>query len=445
MTLTPEAPDRADTKLNRGALASYGALALPLAFAGLPVYLHAPDYYATTFGLSLAALGGVLLALRAVDALQDPLIGVFSDRFAARRRTILLAGAFLLMAGFAGLFNPPRIAAAGLTEQTGLLIWFALNVFVCTTGYSIVTINYQALGGLWRTSPSGRTRITALREALGLGGILAASILPTALANRYDAAAAFQIVTLVLAVLLAMGGMIFFRWYAAAPLSRPDRTAGTGSLLGILRSRWGCRFYAIFFISNLASAIPAVLVLFYIRDRLAAAEWTGLFLLVYFLSGAFSMPVWLAVARRAGKAKAWGLSMIVAIATFVWAFTLGPGDIVLFAIVCVLSGAALGADLALPPAMVADRIAAAKDQSRAASYFSASAFCAKASFALATGLSLPLLDGLGYVPGQPAAGGIGLSLSGVYALAPCAIKIVAAVWLLRSLDLFSEDRIAGQP
>jgi glycoside/pentoside/hexuronide:cation symporter, GPH family len=437
VSAAPDVPDGADSVLKRGALASYGALALPLAFAGLPVYLHAPDFYATTFGLSLAALGGVLLALRAVDAVQDPLIGVLSDRFAARRKSILLAGAFLLMAGFSGLFNPPSFA---VTAQTAPLIWFALNVFVCTTGYSIVTINYQALGGLWRASPSGRTRITAAREALGLCGILAASILPTVLANRYDAAAAFQIVTLVLAVLLALGGMVFFRWYKSARLSQSDSVAGSGNLRDILRSPWGRRFYAIFFISNLASAIPAVLVLFYIRDRLAAAEWTGLFLLVYFLSGALSMPVWLAVARRTGKAKAWGVSMIVAIVTFVWAFTLGPGDIVPFAIVCVLSGAALGADLALPPAIVADRIAAANDQSRAASYFSASAFFAKASFALATGLSLPLLDGLGYTPGVRAVGGIGLYLSGVYALTPCAIKIVAAVWLLRSLDRFEETK-----
>ena len=119
--------------------------------------------------------------------------------------------------------------------------------------------------------------------------------------------------------------------------------------------------------------------------------------------------------------------MIVAVVTFVWAFTLGPGDIVAFAIVCALSGAALGADLALPPAMVTDRIAATGDRHRAASYFSASAFCAKASLALATGLALPLLDGLGYIPGVTATAGGAVSLSAVYALAPCAIKIVSAV------------------
>lgn len=432
-------PDRppAVPDLARPALLTYGALGLPLAFAGLPVYLHAPDFYATSFGLSLAALGGVLLGLRVIDAVQDPLIGVLSDRFAHRRKAILLAGAFLLMAGFAGLFNPPALAGS---SGGGMLAWFALNVFVCTTGFSVVTINYQALGGLWRASAAGRTRITATREALGLVGILAASVLPSVLANRYDAAAAFQAVTLVLAVLLAAGGMAFLRWFAAAPLSQSATPPQPGALRDILRSRWGRRFYGIFFVSNFASAIPAVLVLFYIRDRLDAAEWTGLFLLVYFLSGAASMPVWQAVSARVGKAKAWGISMVVAVATFVWAFTLGPGDIVAFAIVCVLSGAALGADLALPPAMVADRIAATGDQHRAASYFSASAFFAKASLALATGLALPLLDALGYIPGVTAVAGAAVSLSAVYALAPCTIKIVSAVWLLRSLDVFAGEK-----
>ena len=428
-------------KHNRPDLFLYGALALPLAFAGLPVYLHAPDFYATTYGLSLAALGAVLLGLRVVDAVQDPLIGAFSDAFAHRRKSILLAGAFLLLAGFAGLFNPPVLSG------TGSLAWFAVNVFVCTTGFSIMSINYQALGALWPASSPDRTRITGTREALGLVGILAASVLPSVLRNRYDAAAAFQVVTLVLAVLLVVGGLLFLRWYARhsgtaakAPslATAPSVATAPGGFRDLLRDGWARRFYGIYFISNFASAIPAVLVLFYIRDRLAAETWTGLFLLVYFLSGAVSMPVWQRVARRVGTARAWGISMVVAVITFVWAFSLGAGDIVPFVIVCVLSGAALGADLSLPPALLADRIDHVEDQAIASRYFSGAAFFAKASFALATGLTLPMLGALGYVPGQPAVAEIGIYLSGVYALVPCAIKITAAVWLFRSLNMIAE-------
>jgi GPH family glycoside/pentoside/hexuronide:cation symporter len=422
-------------KHNRPDLFLYGALALPLAFAGLPVYLHAPDFYATTYGLSLAALGAVLLGLRVVDAVQDPLIGAFSDAFAHRRKSILLAGAFLLLAGFAGLFNPPVLSG------TGHLAWFAVNVFVCTTGFSIMSINYQALGALWPASSPDRTRITGTREALGLVGILAASVLPSVLRNRYDAAAAFQVVTLVLAVLLVVGGLLFLCWYArhsGTAAKAPSLATAPGGFRDLLRDGWARRFYGIYFISNFASAIPAVLVLFYIRDRLAAETWTGLFLLVYFLSGAISMPVWQRVARRVGTARAWGISMVVAVITFVWAFSLGAGDIVPFVIVCVLSGAALGADLSLPPALLADRIDHVEDQAIASRYFSGAAFFAKASFALATGLTLPMLDALGYVPGQPAVAEIGIYLSGVYALVPCAIKITAAVWLFRSLNMIAE-------
>ena len=432
-------PSGLPPKIGRPDLFLYGSLALPLAFAGLPVYLHAPDFYATSYGVSLASLGAVLLGLRIVDAVQDPLIGAFSDAFAARRKTILLAGAFMLLAGFAGLFNPPALSGGGH------LAWFAVSVFICTTGFSILSINYQALGGIWPASSSDRTRITGTREALGLVGILMASVLPSVLRNTYDAAAAFQVVTLALAVLLIGGGWLFLRWFAkghlaCAPSStdKPQTGPASGGFSSLLRGGWARRFYGIYFISNFASAIPAVLVLFYIRDRLAAESWTGLFLLVYFLSGAASMPVWQMVGRRVGTARAWGISMIVAVITFVWAFTLGAGDIVPFVIVCVLSGSALGADLALPPALLADRIERAGDQAIASRYFAGATFFAKASFALATGLSLPMLDALGYVPGQPAVAEVGLYLSGVYALAPCAIKIVAAVWLLNSLNVVSE-------
>jgi GPH family glycoside/pentoside/hexuronide:cation symporter len=432
-------PSGLPPKIGRPDLFLYGSLALPLAFAGLPVYLHAPDFYATSYGVSLASLGAVLLGLRIVDAVQDPLIGAFSDAFAARRKMILLAGAFMLLAGFAGLFNPPALPVGGH------LAWFAVSVFICTTGFSILSINYQALGGIWPASSSDRTRITGTREALGLVGILMASVLPSVLRSTYDAAAAFQVVTLALAVLLISGGWLFLRWFAKghlapAPSSTDESQTGpvSGGFRSLLRGGWARRFYGIYFISNFASAIPAVLVLFYIRDRLAAESWTGLFLLVYFLSGAASMPVWQMLGRRVGTARAWGISMIVAVVTFVWAFTLGAGDIVPFVIVCVLSGSALGADLALPPALLADRIERAGDQAIASRYFAGATFFAKASFALATGLSLPMLDALGYVPGQPAVAAVGLYLSGVYALAPCAIKIVAAVWLLNSLNAVSE-------
>lgn len=414
----------------------YGTLALPVSMAGLPLYLHAPDFYATVLLQPLAVIGTILLALRIVDAVQDPLIGAFSDKYSHRRLEIILFGMLLLMVGFVGLFNP---GLAPFSERL-TLAWFAVCVLVCTTGYSIVLINYQALGGLWNVPSSERTKVTGVREGFGLLGVLSASILPSILQLSYSPIHSFSIFSLLLIPMLFLGVWLFLRWYKSRLLGfeaeRSQYTKPSAGLIGLANSRWGRLFYSIFFFSNLASAIPAVLVLFYVRDRLAAEQYTGLFLVIYFLSGAVGLPVWQRLSVHIGKARAWAISMMLAIATFLWAFTLAEGDIVPFAIICCLSGAALGADLAIPPAMVADRIDSIGDHHNAAQYFAANSLCAKSALALATGLALPTLGFLGYQPGQPMEEGVGLSLAMVYALFPCFIKAATAIWLCFAFSTF---------
>ena len=45
---------------------------MPLAFAALPLYVHWPAHMAAQPGWNLAALGGLLLAVRVIDAALDP-------------------------------------------------------------------------------------------------------------------------------------------------------------------------------------------------------------------------------------------------------------------------------------------------------------------------------------------------------------------------------------
>ena len=101
----------------------------------------------------------------------------------------------------------------------------------------------------------------------------------------------------------------------------------------------------------------------------------------------------------------------------------------LFRSICLLSGLALGADLALPPALLAGVIGDAGHSSqREGAYFGLWSWATKMNLALAAGISLPLLEWLGYVPGQPSEAGL-RALVIAYALLPCLLKLVAA-WLL---------------
>lgn len=421
----------------RSALFSYGQLAFPLSFAGLPIYLHAPDFYAAEYGVALAALGTVLLLLRVVDAIQDPVIGWVSDRYHTHRKSIVALGLMALATGFWMVFHP---------AENGTIWWFFLGILICTTGYSIVVINYQALGGLWRATTHQRTAITGWREALGLVGLLAAAILPTVLGSTENADKAFHLLSLIFLGLLTISAFLFFRWLASADIDKPDTVdETTNDWRAAFRSRWRRRFYAIYFFNAVASAMPAVLVIFFIRDRLEAEDLTGIFLLLYFVSGAIAMPLWQRVSSNVGKFRCWLIAMLVAILTFSWAMFLGPGDVIAYGIICVASGMALGADLALPPSMLADHISHRKAQAQATSFFAILAFLTKGSLALATGLVLPALGFAGYQPGNPVDDSIAIWFMAAYAAIPCLIKLVVAAALWKSLNRLEQEEREGEP
>ncbi len=414
-------------------LFTYGALAFPLAFAGLPIYLHAPDFYAVTLAQPIGTLGFILLLLRLVDAFQDPLIGSLSDRFYKQRPQILMAGVVLLGAGFWMLFHP---------LESSPLTWFAFSVLICTTGFSIVTINLQTVGGLWKVSTAERTRITGAREALGLLGLLAAAIAPALLTQWTDPAFAFHVLTLAYIPLLTGALYLLSLWTKSAELSRPAKSSQQIPWRALLKNRWRACFYALVFLNTFASAIPAVLVMFFIRDRLGAEPYTGLFLLIYFLSGAASMPLWIKVAAKAGKIRAWQISLGLAVITFIWAVFLGQGDLLAYAAVCGLSGLALGADLALPPALLADHIEADTRQAEASRLFSLMALLSKVALAAATGLALPILGSFGYVPGTELTPKLEWVLSLTYAALPCLLKLAALFGLVLADNTLSKNKSA---
>ncbi len=402
-------------------LVQYSLLAFPLMFVGVPLYIYAPEFYAAEFDVQLAAIGFALLGLRAIDAIQDLLIGYLSDRFYRARPIIIALGMAALISGFWIVFHP--------SAQSPLLT-LGIGMLLSATGFSIVSINFQALGALWRADIHQRTRITSWREAIGLIGLLAASVTPTLLGYNEDAPRAFHILTLIFLPLLAISAFVFFIWLRAAELDQPDNDKH-GRSFKRLYTRWTIKFFSIYTFNTFASAIPAVLVIFFITDRLQADSLIGVFLLLYFISGAAGMPLWQFAAKRLTKEHAWMLSMILASAIFIWAFTLSAGDVVIYGFICIISGLALGADLALPPSILADRIALRQDQDITSYYFSVSTFLSKTGLAFATGITLPILGYLGYQPDDVADYNVTIYLSYGYAFIPSILKACAAFWLWR--------------
>lgn len=413
-SLAPAGPGGAATAWRGGV--TYGALGLPLAFVALPLYVMLPNHYATTFGVPLAALGALLLGARLFDAVTDPWIGRFVDRWFARSTARVLGAAALAAVaaaiGFHALFFPPVQGTAAL------LAWCGSWLMWTYVAYSVLAVLHQAWGARLGGDAAQRARVVAWREGFALTGVLVASVLP-ALAGMAAASATF-------ALALALGVALLAR----APQSRgASAPAGVPPMALPLADAAFRRLLAVFLLNGIASAVPATLVLFFVRDRLQAPAFEPLFLASYFAAGAMSMPLWVRLVRRVGLQRAWLAGMLLAVAAFAWAALLGAGDVAAFVAVCVASGLALGADLALPGALLAGVIQRSGRSGQAeGAYFGWWNFATKLNLALAAGLALPLLQAFGYTPGSRDADALA-ALTLAYCALPCALKLAAAALL----------------
>lgn len=395
----------------------YGLLGLPLAFCALPLYVLMPNLYAQQWGVPLASLGALLLGVRLLDALIDPWLGRWCDALFARSMTAVLrfgtAVAALMASGFALLMLPvPRAPDA-------LLWWAGISLILTYLGYSALTLTHQAWGAMLGGDAVQRGQIVAWREGMGLAGVLLAAVAPS-----------IGGVSALLVLLIA--GLVLGCWAWALgprPLRLPPPAVHSG-LWRVWRQEGFRRLMLVFLLNGIASAIPATLLLFFVQDRLQAGiALQSVALALYFASGALSLPLWLRQVGRIGLARTWRRGMALAIATFLGASLLGVGDAPWFMLVCALSGAALGADLVVPAALLAGLIAKSGDSGQAEGvYFGWWNFASKLNLALAAGLALPLLDWLGYTPGAREAQAL-TWLTFCYCLLPCALKALAALAL----------------
>ncbi|MEN8656543.1 MAG: MFS transporter, partial [Marivita sp.] len=363
--------------VGRQNLGGYAIFAAVLAAAGLPIYIHAPKFYVDEYGVSLAALGSVLFGLRLLDVVQDPLLGKLAVAVRHFQGVAVAVTLAIMGAAMLGLF--------AVTPPTNPVLWFAVMLTLVFSAFSFLTINFyargvqkaQSLGG-----DSGYLRVARWRETGALLGVCVASVMPSVfLAMAWPEfvayAALFALACLVAAIAMHS------EWHGATT----EPSAGFGI---VLRDQISRRLLLIALVNAAPVAVSSTLFLFFVESRLDAPGWEGPLLLLFFVAAAAAAPLWGALAEQVGAKSALLAAMALAIVAFSFAMMLGSGDTIWFAIICLASGSAVGADLTLLPAVFARRMETVAPN--ASEGFALWGFVSKFTLAFAAIALLPILE-----------------------------------------------------
>jgi glycoside/pentoside/hexuronide:cation symporter, GPH family len=409
-------------------LMAFGGLGLPLAALNLPFYVYLPTFYVRELGVELGVVGAILLVARILDVVTDPIVGALGDRtptrFGRRRPWVLAALPLLLLASWR-LFLPPEDAGGAY-----LFVWASLAYLAWT----MILLAYSAWGAELSADYDERSRLFGARECFVILGVSTAAALPTLIGSDPGSRTTMAAIFWMMAIGLPIATVVLFtriheRPYIelhALPFAQGVRTA--------LANRPFRQLIGAYLLNGVANGLPATLFLLFVQHVIVAPDAGGPLLLLYFMSGLVAIPFWLKVSARIGKHRTWSISMLWVCIVFAFVPFLGAGDLWWFALVCLLSGVSLGADLALPTAMQADVVDADSVETgnrRAGFYFALWSMATKLAFALAVGIAFIALELIGFSADSPANEALPLfALSTLYALLPVVMKLasIGLVW-----------------
>ncbi len=420
-------------KLATRHLALFAAPAIPIAALGMPLLIYLPPYYSEDLGLGLSLVGTVFMITRIWDVVTDVMLGAVADRTRTRwgrRRPWIVGAVPILLVCVWRLFMPP--ADVGWVY---LLVWLVL-LYV---GWTMLTISHMAWGAELSDDYHVRSRAQGWREGGLLFGMVFVLALPAWIeqqvggggTTRAAAIGWFILALLPLTVALAVVGVG----------ERPprDTTTAPASMLSALKLAVTNRFMLRVLVADLcagaATGVTASLYIFFVEHALGMGRWTSVFLLIYFVAGLVSVPIWVRISYRIGKHRAFAAAMLAMAGVLPFVLLLGPGDHpVVVGGAYVIYGLGYGAAPVLLRSIVADvtdHDALRSGTQRTGLFYSLLTLTSKLGLALAVGVAYPLLDAVGFDPQaqNPPDALLGLKL--VYVIAPVVCFVVAALAMWR--------------
>jgi len=359
-----------------------------------------PDYAGWAVGLP-----------RLWDAVNDPLIGMLSDRLRTRwgrRRVLLLFGAVPLGLSFMLMWYVPPFG------QAGLAIYYAITFIVFDTAFTVVHVGYNALTPELTSDYDERSSLNGYRMMFSIGGTLGAIILATVLGWFIsDARLLFSILGVGLGLASILPPLIVFNiTHEKSSEEQPEPLSWGQSMKLTLGNQPFRLVMGLYLLAWTTASILAAMLVYFANYRLRIPEQANYFVLIAEGSAIFFIPFWVWVAQKLDKRRAFILGTLTWIGVLLGISALPADAIILAYLLAALSGSGIATAYVLPWAMIPDIIEhdqVQTGQRREGSYYAFASFFQKLATALAlwgmgqalayTGYITP--DASGALPLQP--------------------------------------------
>jgi GPH family glycoside/pentoside/hexuronide:cation symporter len=433
MDSSPDLSPPGDRPLDWRAIGAYAFGAAGVAFATNLVAFYFLKFATDVLLLAPGVIGAIFAASRVWDAVAGPLAGYWSDRTRSRlgrRRPWLLAGALPFALAFGAIWSPPS-ALAG----PALVVWMAVAVLAFYTAQTACSIPHIALGAELTRSHHDRTRVFGGRTVAEIAGVMAAAGALYALERADDVRGAARAI----ALLGGAGAVALLLVTAASVRERPEHRGRGGqrpyvAFRDVLRNPHARLLLGAACLEAVGFATLTTVMPFATEYLLGLHGMTSIFLALALVSMVASVPVWIPLSRRFGKARLWTLSIWARAAAFGGLWFVDAGQpVALYAAIAVI-GCCYGCGNVVAPSIKADIVD--HDESlcgerKEGTFFSAWNFSAQTATALAVLLVALALEAAGFRPGAAQPPRVDFALRALFALSPALFHLFAALLLRR--------------
>jgi glycoside/pentoside/hexuronide:cation symporter, GPH family len=320
------------------------------------------------------------------DAINDPLFGLLSDRIRTRwgrRRVLLLFGAVPLGISFAMLWLVPPWSSLALTA------YYALAFMLFDTVFTAVHVGYNSLTPELTQDYDERSSLNGYRMVFSISGTLGAIILATVLGWVIaDTRLLYATVGLSLGLVSIVPPLVVFGVTRERPSEeQPPPLTVKQALTATLTNRPFWMVMGLYLLSWTTASILAAALVYFANYYLRVPEQANYFVLIAQGSAILFIPLWVWVARRLDKRRAFILGTASWIVVLLGIFVLNSDQVAFAYALAALAGSGIATAYVIPWSMVPDIIEHDQlrtGQRREGSYYAFTSFFQK----LATGAAI---------------------------------------------------------